>query len=68
VPYIRFRKTLSNEAPTDAVPDDLTEVAASRERSIFVVNAASLEQFLAQLELRGAFPWDPFLRATRSIG
>ena len=66
VPYIRFRKTLSNEAPANAKPDDLTEAAALRERSVFVVNARNLEQFLSELKIGGALPWDPFLRAKRS--
>jgi hypothetical protein len=46
VPYIRFNKSLATQLPEGARPRELSAAASERERSIFVVNADHLVDFL----------------------
>jgi len=61
VPYLRFRKAMSHRFGWPTRVATLREIAESRQRTLFVVNAASLTEFLATFQLaRGPeeFPWD----------
>lgn len=56
VPYLRFRKQLSRR-PIELKPSDYRKglnVAYEKERTVFVVNSASLTRFLRELELDDA--------------
>jgi hypothetical protein len=50
VPYIRFRKSLGPFLDLSALPRDLQESHALRERTVFVVNSISLIDFLEGFE------------------
>jgi len=66
VPYLRFRKALSHRFAWPTRVATLREIAESRQRTLFVVNAASLTDFLSKYqEARGAeeFPWEFASRA-----
>jgi len=66
VPYLRFRKALSHRFAWPSRVATLREIAESRQRTLFVVNAASLTDFLSKYqEARGAeeFPWEVASRA-----
>jgi hypothetical protein len=58
VPYIRFRKSLTTEFPTGdgEVVDDLRVAARLRERTVFVINAGHLSNFLQACRLKGPQP------------
>jgi hypothetical protein len=51
VPFIRFRKSLARDFPTGRY-FDLESAQRARQRTIFVVNAASISEFLAGWEMR----------------
>lgn len=56
VPFVRFRKSLSNNFPQGSF-FDLQSANRARERTVFIVNAASLTQFLSNWEMK---PFDAF--------
>jgi hypothetical protein len=51
VPYIRFRKSMATRFPTGKVPMSLREDNRENERTVFVVHAPSLPEFLAAWDL-----------------
>ena len=60
VPFLRFRKALSHRFARISRAATLREIAESRQRTLFVVNAASLTKFLSSFQLaQGAeeYPW-----------
>lgn len=46
VPYIKFRKSLTSRMLTESKADKIKDLHAESERSIFVVNAESFENFI----------------------
>lgn len=48
VPFIRFRKSFFTKNPTGKIPRDLREANLLNQRTVFVVHAASLTDFLAK--------------------
>ena len=66
VPFLRFRKALSHRFAWPSRAASLREIAESRQRTLFVVNATSLTRFLKTFqEARGTedFPWEFASRA-----
>jgi hypothetical protein len=64
VPYIRFRKGLSTDLPPVSDEIDLTGLSTQRERTVFVVSAGALVEFLTKWNISGAasdapLPWEP---------
>jgi len=60
VPYVRFRKAMSHRFPWPSRVATLREIAESRQRTLFVVNAASLTTFLVAFQLTQTaveYPW-----------
>ncbi|HEV8381168.1 MAG TPA: hypothetical protein VGQ29_06270 [Gemmatimonadales bacterium] len=60
VPFLRFRKALSHRFPWPSRVANLQEISQARQRTLFIVNSASLTQFLKTFnEARGfeEFPW-----------
>jgi hypothetical protein len=45
VPFIRFRKSLGTDFPSGAF-NDLAAATRARQRTVFIVNSASLSEFL----------------------
>lgn len=58
VPFIRFRKSLATHLPEGKFYD-LKQANKARERTVFVVNASSLPEFLKEWKMN---PWDAFDR------
>jgi hypothetical protein len=57
VPFIRFRKSLTNLFPDDEPLSTLKETNQARERTVFVVNSESLKEFLTGWNI---LPMDAF--------
>ena len=51
VPYIRFRKSLTNK-PSSPPPKSLRDVYSASERSFFIVNSEFFQEFLRNLDLK----------------
>jgi hypothetical protein len=69
-PFLRFRKALSHRFAWPSRVATLREIAESRQRTLFVVNAASLTEFLSKFqEARGTedFPWESARRANAAF-
>jgi hypothetical protein len=50
VPFIRFRKSLTTDFPEGKL-NDLRQANMARQKTVFVVNAAALSQFLKDWEM-----------------
>lgn len=54
VPFVRFRKSLTTDTSRFAVKREIrhpAELAEARERTVFVVNASSIKDFLGNWEI-----------------
>ena len=51
VPFIRFRKSLSTNLPSNKRPDNLVVAHNLNDRTILIVNAMGLTEFLREWEL-----------------
>src|SRR5437773_4975488 len=62
VPFLRFRKALSHRFAWPSRVATLREISEARQRTLFVVNAASLTQFLSTFvdstHGSGIYPWE----------
>jgi hypothetical protein len=58
VPMVRFHKTLSTDLVDDFSPRDLKSANENRERTILIINAASLSKILAGLNPQHAVPFE----------
>lgn len=56
VPYLRFRKSLSTEFPSFTPVSDLKTANQMKERTVFIINANHLTDFLKQCRLEGPLP------------
>lgn len=54
VPMIRFRKTLSFQAPPNSIATDVFEATRERERTVLVINSESLLRILKSSSMRTA--------------
>jgi hypothetical protein len=56
VPFLRFRKSLSSTMQPRTQPSDLTQASAESERTVFVVSAAGIADWLAKCKV-AKFDW-----------
>jgi hypothetical protein len=66
VPFIRFQKAFGNPLTQEATTTDLTESAREQERTVWIVQAKSLDEFLAKFKeppFKDPYPWDLALAA-----
>jgi hypothetical protein len=61
VPHVRFRKSLAAAAaPDEYEPDQLRDLSAASERTVFVINAAHFTTWLDTFQLNiASTPWRP---------
>lgn len=59
VPFIRFRKSLAKVFPYGSF-DDLQSANRARQRTVFVVNAASISEFLTGWDMHSKDPSEGF--------
>lgn len=63
IPFIRFRKGLTTKIPYGSPPLNLTEANYKKERTVFIVQATKLSEFLKKFTLNKLddfedFPWN----------
>lgn len=60
VPFLRFRKALSNRFPWPSKVADLRGISEARQRTLFIVNASALSDFLRAFDYASSnrgWPW-----------
>jgi hypothetical protein len=64
VPFIRFQKSFSGPRKVSVDAEDLRTSATTHERTVWVVSAQHLDEFLSNIREtmhRGQYPWETAL-------